>query len=312
MPDETTRRADSLVVAITGASGLIGTALSDTLLKRGHSVIRMVRHRTDAPDAIYWSAEQQEIDAARLDGVDAMIHLAGEPIFSLRWTDEKKRRIRDSRVLGTRLIARTLADLQKRPRVFISASAIGIYGDRNDERLTENSPVDTSGFLASVCAEWEAETAPAADAGIRTVNARNGLVLSRNGGLIELLLPLFKMGLGGQVGNGKMYMSWIAQHEVVAATIHCLEADLSGPVNMTAPEPVTMGQLTDTLGSVLHRPTIFRMPAGIMRAVGGSMADEMILSSARVLPTVLQESGFTFRYTDISHALEAIVGDHRS
>jgi len=299
-----------LRIAVTGASGLIGSTLSNRLRSRGHSVVRMVRRPSNAHDAVYWNVERQEIDAAALEGIDAMIHLAGEPLLSLKWTDEKKRRIRDSRVLGTRLISTTLAGLSRRPGVFISASAVGIYGDRGSEILTEASTTDSSSFLAQVCTEWERETDAASDAGIRTVRTRTGLVLSKDGGLIKMLLPLFKLGLGGKVGNGSMYMSWITLEDEVSALVHCIESELSGPVNLTAPNPATMKELTDTLGRVLHRPAFFSMPGGLLRLASRDLTDEMILSSARVLPQALLDSGFTFGHSDLTHALESVLNSN--
>ncbi|MDX1548791.1 MAG: TIGR01777 family oxidoreductase [Rhodothermales bacterium] len=296
-----------LRIAVSGASGLIGSALVPFLTTGGHDVLRLVRTRTDAEDAIYWNPETGEIEAEKLEGLGAIIHLAGEPVYALRWTEAKKRRILRSRAEGTRLLAETLARLKHPPRALLSASAIGYYGDRGDVVLEEEARPGT-GFLADVCRAWEAAALPAAGAGIRTAQLRIGIVLSPRGGPLGLLLPWFRLGLGGRVGSGAQYLSWIALDDVLGALYHLLWTDLDGPVNLTAPAPVPMRDFTRTLAHVLRRPAAVRVPAAAARAAAGEIADAVLLASTRAIPARLQQSGYSFLFEDLGAALRHQLG----
>jgi uncharacterized protein len=294
-------------VVITGSSGLIGSALMPLLTRNGHTIHRLV-HGHRAERVARWNPDDGSLDDSVLVGADAVVHLAGETIASGRWTAAKKARIQDSRVRGTALLTRALVKLDRKPRVFISASAVGIYGDRGDERLDERSaPGD--GFLANVCSQWEAATRPAADAGMRVVNCRMGVVLSGTGGALAKMLPPFRMGFGGVMGSGRQYMSWIALDDVVGAIQHLLlGGTLAGPVNLVAPNPVSNREFTETLGRVLRRPTILRLPAFAVRLGLGEVADELLLASARVQPVQLTASGYQFRYATLEGALRHLLG----
>jgi uncharacterized protein (TIGR01777 family) len=296
-------------IAITGATGLVGTNLGAFLESGGHRVHRLVR-RQPRPETteIVWDPARREIDAARLEGLDAVVHLAGESVASGRWTAARKAAIRDSRVTGTTLLAETLARLARPPRVLVSASAIGFYGDRGDELLTEDSPPG-EGFLAEVCQAWEAATAPARRAGIRVVTLRIGVVLAASGGALATLLPPFKLGVGGVVGSGTQFMSWIALDDLVGAIHHLIFADqLSGAVNAVAPHPARNAEFTRTLGRVLHRPTILPLPAAAVRLLFGEMGEAVLLAGARVAPTRLVQSGFEFQHPELEEALRAELG----
>lgn len=292
-------------IAISGASGLIGTALTALLTTGGHEVISLSRSRK--PNTAYWNPETDEIDAEALEGLDAVIHLAGESI-SGRWTETKKRQIMESRVKGTGLLARTLASLKTPPKVFVSASAVGFYGNRKDLPTTElTEPGD--GFLAEVCQAWEAAAAPAQDAGIRTVHPRIGVVIAAQGGALKPLVPVFQMGLGGPVGNGKQYMSWIALDDVIAALLHIVKTpDLSGPVNLTAPSPVTNAEFSKVLGKVLHRPSFLPLPSFAVKTAMGEMGEQLLLNGARVTPDKLLRSGFEFHFPTLEEALRFELG----
>jgi uncharacterized protein (TIGR01777 family) len=295
-------------ILISGASGLIGSALVGRLAEDGHAVARLVRSppRPDQSD-IQWDPAHGKLDCSALEGFDAVVHLAGENIAQGRWTDAKKARIRDSRVQGTRLLAQTLAGSPRAPKVLVSASAIGFYGNRGDEELDEDSP-GGKGFLADVCRAWESAAQPAADAGIRVVNLRFGVVLSAAGGALAKLLPVFRLGLGGPTGSGRQYMSWITLDDLVEVILHVVMTDsLDGPVNAVAPQPVTNRQFARTLGRVLRRPAFFRTPACPLRIMLGEMADELLLSSARVLPRRLLDSGFAFRDPGLEQALARLL-----
>jgi uncharacterized protein (TIGR01777 family) len=296
-----------LRIAVTGASGLVGSQLAAFLTTGGHTVLPLVR-RAPRPrsDEIAWDPARGEIDAARLDGVDAVVHLAGEPVAA-RWTDAHKARVRASRVDGTRLLATTLARLASPPRVLVSASAIGFYGDRGDEPLDERSAPGT-GFLAEVCREWEAATEPAAAAGIRVVHPRIGVVLAGQGGALATMATPFRLGLGGVVGDGSQMMSWIALDDLVGALHHLLFADVHGPVNATAPEPVSNATFVQTLGAVLRRPTMVPMPARAARLLFGDMGEALLLAGARVLPRALLASGFRFLHADLASAMRDELG----
>jgi hypothetical protein len=295
-------------ILLTGSSGLIGQSLLTFLTSKGHNVVCLTRSKTPARDRqISWDPGTGIIDENGLENFDAIVHLAGESIVG-RWTPGKKARILESRVKGTRLLCASLAHLRTPPRVLIAASAIGYYGDGGDRVIDEGSSAGTL-FLSEVAKAWEAATEPAAHQGIRVVNLRIGFVLSKaGGGLAAMLLP-FKLGLGGQVGSGRQYLSWIAIDDVVGAISHAILTDsLHGPVNAVAPHQVTNREFTKTLGRVLRRPTIFPLPAFAARMVMGEMADELLLASARVKPTRLLESGYEFRFPELEGALRHVLG----
>lgn len=298
-----------LRIAVTGSTGLIGTALVRALRADGHRVLRLVRSRpAPGADEVYWSPSGGEIDAAALEGTDAAVHLAGENVGQPPWTEERKRRIRDSRVQGTGLLARTLAGLAAKPRVLVSASAIGYYGDRGDEVLDETA-APGSGFLAEVCRAWEAAADPARAAGIRVVHPRIGVVLSGEGGALEKMLTPFKLGVGGKMGSGRQWMSWVALHDVVEAIRFALRTDtLSGPANVASPNPATNAEFTEALGRVLGRPTFFAVPKFALKLALGQMADEALLASQRAVPEKLRAAGFVFEYPDLEGALRVALG----
>jgi uncharacterized protein (TIGR01777 family) len=295
-------------IAITGASGLVGKALVEALTKRGYEVLRLVRRTPKGPDEVHWSVADGTIDAAGLEGVDGAVHLAGDNVASGRWTEAKKKSIRDSRVEGTQLLSRALAGLDPRPRVLVSASAIGYYGTTGDAVVDERSPLG-QGFLASVCEEWEAAAQPARDAGIRVVHPRIGIVLAADGGALAKMKTPFLFGVGGRIGDGRQYMSWISLDDVVEALVFALEhEELVGPVNLTAPNPVTNAEFTDTLGDVLNRPTVLPVPKFALRlGAGAQMANEMLIGGSRVLPSVLEQRGFEWRHPRLEQALRAVL-----
>ena len=295
-------------ILLTGSSGLIGHSLLTYLASDGHKVVGLTRSKNPARGRqISWDPDAGIIDEEDLEHFDAVVHLAGESIVG-RWTPEKKARILESRVKGTRLLCEALAHLRSRPMVLVSASAIGYYGDRGDQVLDEESSAGTM-FLSEVAKAWEAATEPARRHGIRVVNLRMGFVLSKaGGGLAAMLLP-FKLGIGGRVGSGRQYLSWIAIDDVVGAISHAILSDsLRGPVNAVAPHPVTNREFTKTLGRVLWRPTIFPLPAFAARMVMGEMADELLLASARVDPSRLLASGYEFRFPELRGALRHVLG----
>ncbi len=296
-----------MTVLVTGSTGLLGSALVPFLVGQGHRVIRLVR-KDPKSDEVRWDPEAGAIDTAGLEGLDAVVHLAGENIAEGRWNAKKKASIRDSRVNGTRLLAESLAGLEAPPDVLVSASAIGYYGDRDDEILREDSPAG-SGFLPDVCLAWEAAAQPAAQKGIRTVNLRTGVVLSAEGGALAKMLFPFKMGAGGVIGSGNQYMSWISIHDTISIVHHALTTDaLQGPINTVAPTPVTNREFTRILGRVLSRPTLFPMPAFAARLAFGEMADALLLASTRVEPVRLQETGYSFQHPQLEGALRHILG----
>ncbi|MEW2573398.1 TIGR01777 family oxidoreductase [Streptomyces sp. NPDC047070] len=291
-------------IAVAGASGLIGTALVRSLTADGHEVVRLVRRRPRTDDEVEWDPERGYVDAVGLTGCDAVVNLAGAGIADRRWSDAYKRTIRDSRLLGTATLAEAAASLDRPPRVFLNGSAMGFYGDTGTRAVDESAPPG-DGFLPSLCVEWEEAAAPAQEAGVRTVFARTGLVVAPKGGAWGRLFPLFKAGLGGKMGDGRQYWSYIALHDHVAALRFLIDSDaLSGPFNLTAPEPLTNGEITAAMGRVLHRPTLFPVPAPVLKAALGEMASE-VLGSQRVLPTRLLESGFTFAFPGIEEAIRA-------
>ena len=287
-------------IAVTGSTGLVGSALVPRLTGAGHSVVRLARP-TD------WDPDKGFINDSLLNGIDAVIHLAGENIASGRWTSARKARIRESRVKGTRLISETITRLERLPQVLVSASAIGYYGNRGSELLREDSPSGT-GFLADVCRQWEAATDPATRKGIRVVHLRTGLVLSARGGALDKMLLPFKMGVGGKIGSGQQYWSWIALDDLCAAIVHCMQAaGLHGPVNMVSPSPVTNAEFTKSLGRVLSRPTVLPMPAFAARIALGEMADALLLASARVEPAKLSASRFVFKHKELEPTLRYLL-----
>jgi hypothetical protein len=297
-------------VAITGASGLIGSALARSLTDAGHTVRPVVRRDTDEPGAVRWDPAAGTIDAGALAGVDAVVHLAGAGIGDRRWSEQRKRELHDSRTRGTDLLARALAGLDPRPAVLVSGSAVGYYGhDRGDEVVTELSPPG-QGFLAGLVQDWEAAAAPAVEAGIRTVYLRSGIVLDAHGGILPRLALPFRLFVGGRLGSGRQWVSWITLDDEVAAIRFLLDRDdIAGPVNAVAPEPVTNAELARALGTVLGRPSVVPAPAFAFRmAMGREMADELILASQRVRPDVLVGAGFGFRHTEVTAALRAVLG----
>ena len=290
-------------VLIAGASGLVGSALIPALEPEGAQVTRLVR-TTAAAGEIEWHPNNDQLDSAKLEGFDAVINFAGENIAGGRWTDEQKRKIHDSRVNGTHLLSDAMTRLKQPPKAFLCASATGIYGDRGDEILDEQSD-SGGGFLAGVCREWEQATEPADAAGVRTVNLRFGPILAREGGMLAKLLTPFKMGMGGKVGSGKQYISWVAIDDVVGAIKLALtDESIRGPLNIVSPHPVTNEEFTKTLGHVLSRPTALAMPAFAVRLAFGEMADEMLLTSQRVIPKRLNDAGYDFEYPELEGALK--------
>jgi uncharacterized protein len=295
-------------VAITGSSGLLGEALVPFLTTGGYDVVRLVRRAPRSADEARWDPEAGTLDAAPLEGADAVVHLAGENIAAGRWTDARKALLRASRVGPTQLLARTLAGLERRPKVLVSASAIGYYGNRGGAWVTEKDP-PADDFLGRLSVEWEAAAEPAREAGIRVVHPRFGIVLSPAGGALGKMLLPFRMGVGGVVGPGAQYMSWIALDDVPGVIHHLLErGDLEGPVNTVAPGPVTNTVFTKTLGRVLGRPTVAPVPAFALRLALGEMADAALLSSTRVRPERLLATGYRFRFPDLEGALRHLLG----
>ena len=292
-------------VLVSGATGFVGSALSSFLTAHRHRVVPLVRgSAATAAEAVVWDPLAGRLDGERLEGIDAVVHLAGENVAAGRWTASRKERIRASRVEGTRLLAETLSRLQRPPSVVACASAIGYYGDRADEVLTEESSRGT-GFLAEVAQAWEEATAPMRDRGIRVVNMRIGVVLSPAGAALARMLLPFRLGLGGRIGDGRQYMSWITLDDLVGAIAFILDNDaLRGPVNLVAPQPVTNGQFTKALGSALRRPTILPLPAWAVRLVMGEMGENLLLASTRVDPVCLTQAGYRFQHSTVETAFE--------
>ncbi|MER6997829.1 TIGR01777 family oxidoreductase [Streptomyces sp. NPDC000410] len=291
-------------IAITGSTGLIGTALVRALRTDGNDVVRLVRRPPRAEDEVEWDPARQYVDTAGLIGCEAVVHLAGAGVGEHRWTEAYKKEIRDSRVLGTATIASAVASLDTPPRVLVCGTAIGYYGDTGDRAVDESAPAG-SGFLPSVCVDWEAAAAPAEAAGIRVAFARTGLVVAHEGGAWGRLFPIFKAGLGGRLGNGRQFWSFIALHDEVEAIRHIIETPaLSGPVNLTAPVPLTNREVTEAMGRVLHRPTLFTVPPFALRIALGEFAAD-VLGSQRVLPKKLVDSGFGFTYPSIDASIRA-------
>jgi len=295
-------------VAITGASGLIGTALGAALRTRGDGVVTVGR---GASVDVRWDPMAGTIDGDALHGVHAVVHLAGESLGEKKWTPEQKERILESRVRGTELISTTIAGFATRPSVLVSGSAIGYYGDRGDEVLTEASePPPPGNFLSDVCVAWEAATAPAESAGIRTVHLRTGIVLSKGGGALARMLLPFKLGLGGRIGSGRQYMSWVSIDDEVGAIIHAIDHDtMRGPVNVTGPEPVTNAELTKAFGRAVHRPTLLPTPLAPLKVIYGSeLVERVLVEGQRVVPAALEADGYTFRQRTIDEAFAAVLG----
>ena len=293
-------------IVISGASGLIGTQLVTTLKLSGHEVVQLVR-RSAAAGQIMWDPKSGKLDPASLEGCDAVIHLSGAGIGDKRWSDAYRKEILDSRTATTLLLANTIASLQRKPSVFLSGSAIGIYGARGDEQLTETSAHGT-GFLADVCEQWEAAAKPAIDAGVRTVFLRTGIVLSPKGGALKKLLPLFRLGVGGKFGNGKQWQSWISMDDEVASIIHLLTANVSGAVNLTAPQPVTNAEFTKVLARVVKRPAIVPVPTFAPKILlGGELADALLFTGQRVMPQALTASGYVFKHSTLESALRSLL-----
>ena len=295
-------------VVVTGSRGLVGSVLVPFLMASGQRVTRLVRGMAAGPDETAWDPVRGLVDASRLDGVDAVVHLAGENIAARRWTPARKAEIRRSRVDGTRNLCDVLARLPHPPTVLVSASAVGFYGARGDEILTEES-APGRGFLADVCREWETATKRASRAGIRVVNLRFGMVLSPRGGALQKLLLPFRLGLGGRIGDGRQFMSWIAVDDAVGVIHHALcEASVRGPVNAVAPGPVSNAEFTRMLARVVRRPALLPVPAFVARLALGEMADALLLAGARVMPARLQASGYRFRFPDLESALRHLLG----
>jgi uncharacterized protein (TIGR01777 family) len=303
-------------VLVTGSSGFIGSALLTALVEAGHRPIRALR--TDrvpsGVDAVAWDPDRGAIDAGALEGIGGVVHLAGVGIGDARWTDARTQLILESRTRPTRLLAETIGALRQPPEVLVSASAIGYYGNRGDEILTEDSAPGVDDFVADVCVQWEAAAQPAADAGIRVVTIRTGLVLAAHGGLLKRLLLPFRLGAGGRLASGKQWMSWISLVDELGAILHALAApSMRGPVNLTAPNPVTNSELTTTLGRVLHRPTILRTPLVPLKArYGAELVEHLVLASQRVLPTRLQADGWVFEHETLEPALVDLLARDRS
>ena len=294
----------SRAVLVSGSTGLVGTALCAELLRQGASCVPLVRQ---PGSGIHWDPVAGTVESAKLEGAEAVVHLAGENIVSGRWTEKRLDRIRNSRIQGTRLIAEALAGLETRPRVLVCASAVGFYGNRGDQELDETSEAGV-GLLPELCREWEAACAPAKAAGIRVVNLRIGVVLAREGGALAKMLLPFKAGVGGKIGHGRQQLSWISLPDLVGVIRHVLECDdLEGPINATAPVPVSNLEFTKILGSVLHRPTILPLPGFAVRLLFGQMGDELLLSGQRVIPRRLSEHGFAFQHPDLRTALQALL-----
>ena len=296
-----------LRIAITGSSGLIGSALAALLRMGGHTVFRLVRRKPVGDGEIYWNVRAKEIDEKALEGLDAVVHLAGENLMAVRWTEAKKRRIRDSRIDGTTLLARALGSLAQPPAVFVSSSAIGIYG--GSETIDETSSLDDESFLARVCREWEDACDPAREAGIRTVNVRTGIVISGGGGALAPMLPLFKLGLGGRFGDPGTYLSWITLDDVIGAIYHSIAAEsVHGPVNLTAPHPLNWNDFATAIGHIMNRPTFMTVPTWMTRLATGEMGDDVILTGAKVLPAALQQSGYEFLFPTAEAGLRHQLG----
>jgi uncharacterized protein (TIGR01777 family) len=296
-------------VVVSGASGLIGTALCRSLRSDGHRVVELVRRPAGAQtDVVEWDPSGGRLDAAQLEGVDAVVHLAGAGIGDKRWSEDRKRVVLESRTKGTRLLAEALASLDRKPAVFVSGSAIGYYGHRGDDLVTEETPAGPT-FISDICVQWEAAAQPALSAGIRTAFIRTGIVLAPEGGAFGKLVPLFKLGLGGKMGGGREWWSWISLDDEVRAIRFLIDNEVHGPVNLTAPNPERNVDITRALGQVLHRPTFFTVPSfGPKLLLGSELADSLLFMSQRISPTVLLDHGFEFEHPELVGALEDALG----
>ena len=297
----------NMKVLITGASGLVGTELQKSFAAQGYEMLLASRKVATDDRHIQWSVEDGFTDPEKLEGIDAVVHLAGENVSGLRWTDDKKKAIRDSRVLGTRNVVDAISKLKNKPKVFVASSAIGFYGERGDEEVTESSAAGDN-FLAEVSKAWEAESRRAEDAGIRTVLLRTGIVLSKDGGALSTMLVPFKLGVGGVVGSGKQWMSWISLPDEIDVINFVIDNEnIRGAVNAVSPNPVTNHDFTKTLGEVLYRPTFFPLPEFAVSMVFGEMGDVLLLASTKVLPKRLEDAGFEFKYPNLKEADENAV-----
>jgi len=295
-------------VLVSGSSGLVGRALTKKLTEQGQEPVALRRSASaSSPDTSMWEPIQRGTWTSDVGPVDAVVHLAGENIAGLRWTPEVMRRIRESRVIGTEQLCRHLVGLDPRPKALVAASAIGYYGNRGDDVLTESAP-SGSGFLAEVCRDWEDSCMPAAEAGIRVVHIRIGMVLAPDGGALARLLPLFRLALGGKLGSGRQWMSWISLDDLIEIILRALRDEtLAGPVNAVAPDPLTNYEFTKTLGRIIKRPTVFAVPAFALRLALGEMADALLLASTRAVPARLNEIGYQYQHPDIEDALRSII-----
>ncbi len=294
-------------VLITGASGLVGTELQKSFAEKGYEMLLASRKEPTDENHIQWSIEGGFAEPEKLEGIDAVVHLAGENVSGLRWTEDKKKAIRDSRVLGTRNVVDAISKLKNKPKKIVAASAIGFYGTRGDEEVTESSAAGDN-FLAEVSKAWEAESRRAEDAGIRTVLLRTGIVLSKDGGALSTMLLPFKLGVGGVVGSGLQWMSWISMDDEIAVINYVIENEnIRGAVNAVSPNPVTNHDFTKTLGEVLYRPTFLPLPEFAVSMVFGEMGDALLLASTKVLPKRLQDAGFEFKFPDLKAAIENAV-----
>ena len=294
-------------VLITGASGLIGKELQKSFEQKGYEMLLASRSEPKDDKHVQWSIDEGFTDPDKLEGIDVVVHLAGENVSGLRWTDEKKKAIRDSRILGTRNVVDAISKLKHKPKTFIASSAIGFYGERGDEEVTESSAAGDN-FLAGVCREWEAESRRAEDAGIRTVLLRTGIVLSKDGGSLSTMLLPFKLGVGGVVGSGKQWMSWISLDDQIAAINFLIDNEnVRGAVNLVGPNPVTNHDFTKTLGDVLYRPTFLPLPEFAVSMIFGEMGDALLLASTKVMPKRLEDVGFEFKYPNLKPAIEHAV-----
>jgi uncharacterized protein len=302
-----TKPAVPITVAIAGASGLIGTALSARLAADGDAALRLVRRATGTPGELAWSVATGVAEPAALERCDAVVCLAGANLADGRWTTARKAELRDSRIASVRALLGSLRKVARRPRVFVSASAIGYYGSRGDEVLTEQAPAG-SGFLATLCQDWEAAAREAEDLGMRQVNLRFGVVLARQGGMLDRLLPVFRAGLGGPIGAGRQYISWITLNDAIAIVLRTVrDGSFTGPVNVVSPNPVTNAEFTAALAGELHRPAFMRVPAFAARLAFGELADETLLASTRAAPDALQQHGFQFQHPELAAALHALL-----
>ena len=311
--DTDVRKTDA--VMLSGASGMLGSAIGNALLQRGTNLIRLVRREAHGPDEVRWNPGSRRdgthgsaIEIARLEGIDAAVHLSGANVAARRWTAKYKREMTESRVTTTRVLAETLAGLKNPPKVLVTASAVGFYGNRGDAILDEDSAAG-NGYFPELCAAWEEAARPAVEAGIRVVHLRFGMVVGPDGGAMARLVPMFRLGLGGKLGSGRQWMSWVSEADAVSAVLFALEhSTLAGAVNAVSPQPVTNAEFTRELGRAVHRPAVMAAPAFALRLAFGEMADEALLASTRAVPKRLLENGFTFQHPRLTEAFDAALG----